>query len=111
MSAPTQNNTPEDLHEVGKYVKSQIRVGLALVVFTVIAVAVSFLPFHSSSARILAVFVFVLINAVLVSAISMHLKSEKRTITQFLIFTAIFTGVLFALTMLAQSDSTNLLHH
>ncbi len=42
------------------------------------------------------------------SAISMHLKSEKKTITQFLFFTAVFIVVLFGLTMLAFFDSTDI---
>jgi len=109
MSNNPQNSPAEDAAEVTKYVKSQIKVGLALIVFTLVAVTASFLPVGSVQGRTTVVVLAVLTNAFLVAAVSMHLKSEKRTITQFLVFTVIFSGVLFALTALAFFDSTG--HH
>ena len=106
MSTNPQHDAPHDAEEVGKYVKSQIKVGLALVVFTIVAVTAAFFPFGSSKGRTIAVAVAVLINAFLVTGVSMHLKSEKKTITQFLVFTVIFVIVLFGLTALAHFDST-----
>jgi hypothetical protein len=110
MSTNPQNGTPKDAEEVSKYVSSQKRVGLALIGFTILAVAAAFVPFGSLKSHTLAVGVIVLINAFLVAGISMHLKTEKKTITQFLIFTIIFGGALFALTALAYFDSTGY-HH
>ena len=106
MSTDPQNNAPRDLDEVIKYRNSQLKVGLTLVVFIIVAVAATFFPFGSPKARTIAVCLAVLINVFLVTAVSMHLKSEKRTITQFLVFTVIFAAVLFGLTMLAHFDST-----
>jgi hypothetical protein len=79
------------------------------VVFTFIAVIATFLPFGSLKSHTVVVVLAVLTNAVLVAAVSMHLKSEKKTITQFLFFTVVFFCVLFALTALAFFDSTG--HH
>lgn len=109
MSHNPQNSPAQDAAEVSKYVKSQIKVGAALIVFTIVAVTATFLPFGSLQARTTVTVLAVLTNAFLVAGVSMHLISEKKTITQFLVFTAIFFGVLFALTALAFFDSTG--HH
>jgi len=109
MSTNPKSGSPQDIEEVNKYVKSQIKVGIALVVFTFVAVIATFLPVGSVKSHTVLVVLAVLTNAFLVAAVSMHLKTEKKTITQFLIFTVIFGGALFALTALAYFDSTG--HH
>jgi len=106
MSTDPEQGAPHDAGEVGKYVKSQIKVGLTLMVFILVAVTAAFFPVGSPGGRMAAVCIAGLINVFLVTAVSMHLKTERKTITQFLVFTVIFVLVLFGLTMLAHFDST-----
>lgn len=109
MSNNPQNSNQHDAAEVDKYVSSQKKVFVGLIIFTLVAVTAAYLPFGSIKAHTVVVAIAVLINAFLVAGISMHLLTEKKTITQFLIFTVIFGGFLFALTALAYFDSTG--HH
>jgi hypothetical protein len=102
MSTEPQKRTPADPAEVSKSVHSQIKVGLSLMIVTIAAVLAMNHP--------VAVGIAVAINVILIAFVSMHLKDEKKTITQFLVFTAIFIVVLFGLTALAHFDSTGL-HH
>ena len=106
MSTNPQQGAPHEAEEVGKYVKSQIKVGLSLMVFIIVAVTAAFFPFGSARDRTIGICIAVAINVFLVTAVSMHLKTEKKTITQFLIFTVVFVIVLFGLTALAHFDST-----
>ena len=108
MNAPEQNSPAPDVREITRNVKTQVQVGIALVLFTMVAVGISYVPFHSQKTHILAVIAVAGINALLVSGISMHLKSEKKVIAKFLVFTIIFVIGLFALTALAFLDSTRL---
>ena len=106
---PGTNHDEQDANYVKSQLQTQLKVGAALVVFVLVAVTAAFGPFGSPTLRTLGVVAAVLGNVSLVAAVSMHLKSEKKTITQFLVFTAIFIVVLFGLTMLAFFDSTG--HH
>lgn len=106
MNTDPDKNPSQSIEEVLKYRNSQLKVGMALAVFVGVAVTAAFAPFGSAGARTIAVCLAVVINIFLVAGVSMHLKSEKKTITQFLVFTVIFVIVLFALTGLAHFDST-----
>jgi len=108
MNTTHQQNPANNADEIHRNVKSQVRVGIALVIFTTLAVGLSFIPFHSQSARILAVVTVAAVNALLVSFFSMHLKAERNIIGRFVFFTVIFVIGLFALTALAYLDSTRL---
>ena len=108
MDIQQPNHPPADPHEIGRNVRTQIRVGITLVIFTLVAVGLSFVPFHSQTTRILAVVAVAALNALLVTGISMHLKTEKQIIGRFLVFTLVFVIGLFALTLLAFLDSTGL---
>jgi len=108
MNPNPSTHAPADPHEIGKNVKTQVRVGITLVIFTLVAVAISYVPFHSQRAHILAVIGVAALNALIVAGISMHLKTEKKIIGQFLVFTIVFVIGLFALTALAFFDSTGL---
>jgi len=108
MNAPQHNSPAPDAREISKNVRTQVRVGIALVFFTVVAVGISYVPFHSQTTHILAVVAVAALNALIISGISMHLKSERKTIAKFLVFTIIFVIGLFALTALAFFDSTRL---
>jgi heme/copper-type cytochrome/quinol oxidase subunit 4 len=106
--------TAEQVQEFNRHVKRYLTVGVVQIVFTVFAVAISFFPFASRSTSIIAVLLVASINAAVVAAIQMHLKSEKKTIWNFLLFTGIFLGVLFGLTLLTWSDpiiGTSHTHH
>ncbi|HWB58252.1 MAG TPA: hypothetical protein VG733_02125 [Chthoniobacteraceae bacterium] len=110
MSSDPKSNAPhDDAEEVSKYVSSQKKVGVSLMVLVLVAVVAAFFPAGTPGLRTAALLVAVAINVFLVAGVSMHLKTEKKTITQFLIFTVIFIFVLFGLTMLAFFDSTG--HH
>ena len=108
MNDSQPNHKPADPREIARNVQTQIQVGIALVISTIGAVAVSFVPFQSQRTRIFAVISVAVFNAIMVSAISMHLKSEKNIIRQFLVFTLAFVFGLVALTVLALTDSTGL---
>jgi FtsH-binding integral membrane protein len=108
MNPNPKNDAPADPLEIGRNVRTQVRVGITLVIFTLVAVAISYVPFHSQRAHILAVVAVAALNAVIVAGISMHLKTEKKIIGQFLVFTLAFVIGLFALTALAFFDSTGL---
>jgi heme/copper-type cytochrome/quinol oxidase subunit 4 len=106
--------TPEQVQEFNRHVKGYLTVGAVQIVFTVIAVVLAFWPFEHRSTSIIAVLLAAAINAVVVALIQMHLKSENKTIWNFLLFTGIFLCVLFGLTLLAWSDpiiGTQHTHH
>ena len=106
MNTHQPNHPPADPNEIGRNVKTQIGVGIALVIFTLVAVGLSYVPFHSQTARMLVVIAVAALNALLVTGISMHLKTEKKIIGRFLDFALVFVIGLFALTVLAFFDST-----
>lgn len=109
MSTDSQHD-PQAIQEAIRNKYSQLKVGLTLMVFILVAVTAEFFPYGSTKARNIGVCVAVAINVFLVTAVSMHLKTEKKTITHFLVFTVIFILFLFALTALAFFDSTGHRH-
>jgi hypothetical protein len=110
MNTEPKESAQHDAGEVAKNVKSQLKVGLMLMFFVLVAVTAAFFPLGSAKARTIGVCIAVAINVFLVTAVSMHLKTEKKTITQFLVFTVAFVIFLFALTALAYFDSTGHRH-
>lgn len=105
--------TPAALEDFNKHLKNYIVIGGVQVAFTIVTVALSFLPF-STGLKIVSVLLAAAANACVVGAIQMHLKSEKATIWRFLFFTGLFLIVLFGLTLLAWSDpiaGTSHTHH
>lgn len=100
-SAPAAST---DVNDFNRHVKGYIKIGLVQIVFTIVTIAVSYFPFHSHMPRIILTLLAATANAILVAGISMHLKDEKQMIWKFLIFTGIFTFVLFFLTWLAHAD-------
>jgi len=89
-----------DAHDIASHVKTYIKIGLTLVVFTILTVAISFVDFsvwfggHSNMLIGMAVATF---KASLVALIFMHLNSERPLIYKVLIFTTVFAIVLFVL--------------
>ncbi len=91
-------------HDVAKHIRAYLMVGLTLLVFTGITVALSYIDFGSQKANIAVAMVVATFKAGLVAVIFMHLSNEKRMIYRILIFTAFFVLGLFFLTYLAWYD-------
>ena len=82
----------EYAHGVHMHVKRYIMVGVTLLVFTLITVALSYVNFGTRKANIGVAMLVATFKAGLVAAIFMHLAAEKRLIYRVLIFTAFFVG-------------------
>lgn len=78
-----------DHADIDKHVRTYIMVFVALMVLTVITVAVSYLDLSTGPAVALALLV-ALVKGSLVACYFMHLISEKKLIYTVLIFTVIF---------------------
>ena len=91
-------------HDVSKHIRGYLLVGLTLIVFTVITVALSYFDFGSQKANVAIAMLVATFKAALVAVIFMHLSNEKRMIYRILIFTALFVLALFFLTYLAWYD-------
>jgi caa(3)-type oxidase subunit IV len=79
-------------------------VGLTLIVFTAVTVALSYVNFGTQKANVAVALLVATFKAGLVAAIFMHLSAEKRLIYRVLIFTGFFVLGLFWLTYLAWYD-------
>lgn len=96
------------VEEMQKHVRSYIFVFLALMVLTVVTVAVSFLEFEGQFAVAIGVTVALIIAVIkssLVVSIFMHLISEKKIIFMILGLTVFFFAGMVALTLFSESDS------
>lgn len=96
--------TPPDDHDAGHvaaHVRKYIAVGIALLFFTGVTVALSYVNFGTMKANIAVATAVAAFKASLVAAIFMHLSAEKRLIYRILVFTAFFVLGLFWLTYLA----------
>ena len=91
-------------HDVSKHIRAYLLVGLTLIVFTAITVALSYLDFGTQKANIAVAMLVATFKAGLVAAIFMHLSNEKRMIYRILVFTFFFVLGLFWLTYLAWYD-------
>jgi len=91
-------------HDVAKHIRLYITIGLTLLLFTGITVALSYVNFGTQKANIAVALLVATFKAGLVAAIFMHLSSEKRMIYRILIFTFFFVLGLFWLTYLAWYD-------
>ena len=99
----TTDPTPEQVQEIKKHLGTYVKVGGIQVGISIATVFASFLPV-AGGAKIALVLLIALVNAVIVAGIMMHLKEEKKSIWNFLIFTGIFFFILFFLTTLAHTD-------
>ena len=93
-----------DVAAFNKHLKGYIKIGIIEFIFTVVTVWISFLAEKSMGTKIVLTLLSATGNAVLVAAILMHLKDEKKMIWKVLFFTGAFLVVLFFLTWLARSD-------
>jgi cytochrome c oxidase subunit 4 len=95
---------PHDDHtaeHVAAHVRKYILVGITLLTFTAITVALSYVNFGTMKANIAVALLVATFKAGLVAAIFMHLSAEKRLIYRILIFTGFFVLGLFWLIYLA----------
>src|SRR4029077_8298779 len=91
----------EYAHGVHQHVKRYIIVGITLLAFTGITVALSYVDFGTRKANVGVAMLVAIFKAGLVAAIFMHLAAEKRLIYRVLVFTGFFVLALFWLTYLA----------
>ena len=105
-AVPTDGHAPGEhaAHDVAKHIRLYVMVGLTLLAFTVITVALSYIDFGTQKANVAVAMLVATFKAGLVAAIFMHLSNEKRMIYRILIFTVFFVLGLFFLTYLAWYD-------
>lgn len=103
-AAGEPHGTPEFQSHNGLY----LGVGALLLAFTGLTVALSYWDFGHEHLNIFVGMLLATVKAIMVAAVFMHLKGEKKTITQTLVITCIFCIGLFALTLLAFSDHIKL---
>src|SRR5438874_11480659 len=103
--SPDPAEHEEYAHNVQAHVKRYLLVGAALLAFTAITVALSYVDFGTRKANIAVAMLVATFKAGLVAAIFMHLAAEKRLIYRILIFTGFFVLGLFWLIFLAWYDS------
>ena len=94
----------DDPEALKKHMKTYTFVGIALLIFTLLTVAMSYVHLGTHSMNILVGMIIATFKAGLVAAIFMHLNHEKRTIYRILYFTFFFALGLMALTILALGD-------
>jgi cytochrome c oxidase subunit 4 len=90
-------------HDIKAHVATYYKVFGALMVLTVVTVAVSYLHMPVIPAVIVALAI-ASFKAALVAAVFMHLKGEKQIIYWSLYLTAVFFVLLFALPMWTEGD-------
>jgi caa(3)-type oxidase subunit IV len=89
-----------DAHDMASHVRSYLKIGFTLVVFTMITVGISFIDFSvwfGGSSNMLIGMAVATFKASLVALIFMHLNSERPLIYKVLVFTTVFAIVLFVL--------------
>jgi cytochrome c oxidase subunit 4 len=101
--AHTTHAASHDAHDIQAHVRRYYQVFGALLVLTVITVAVSYLHMPVVPAVIVALTI-ASFKAALVAAVFMHLKGEKQFIYWSLYLTAVFFVLLFALPMWTEGD-------
>ena len=91
-------------HDIAKHVRVYITVFVALLVGTIVTVALNYMHFDSVPLTIAIALFVAVIKASLVACYFMHLISERKMIYAILIFTAFFfTGLMF-LTLWSMQD-------
>lgn len=91
-------------HDIAKHVRVYITVFVALLVGTIVTVALNYMHFESVPLTIAIALFVAVIKASLVACYFMHLISERKMIYCILVFTAFFfTGLMF-LTLWSMHD-------
>lgn len=92
-----------DPAEIDKHVRIYITVFVALMVLTIVTVAISYLDLSTPMAVSLALFVAI-VKGSLVACYFMHLISEKKLIYAVLVLTVAFFVALLALPVITHSN-------
>jgi cytochrome c oxidase subunit IV len=103
MAHTAHTTTAHDAHDIQAHVRTYYKVFGALLILTVVTVAVSYLHMPVLPAVIVALTI-ASFKAALVAAVFMHLKGEKQIIYWSLYLTAVFFVLLFALPMWTEGD-------
>lgn len=98
------SHDPHLVEHMSKHIRGYYVVGAVLIVFTLITVGLSYVDFGSHAANWIIGMAVATFKVCLVGAIFMHLKGERWTIWQFLLFTMFFVTGLFLLTLFAWGD-------
>jgi cytochrome c oxidase subunit 4 len=93
-----------DSHDISKQVKVYLAVFGALLVGTVLTVAMYYVHFESVAVTVTIALVIATIKASLVGAYFMHLISEKTTIYAVMVTTVFFFAALMGLTLFSMGD-------
>jgi cytochrome c oxidase subunit IV len=101
--AHTAHSTAHDAHDIQAHVRTYYKVFGALMVLTVVTVAVSYLHMPVIPAVIVALTI-ASFKAALVASVFMHLKGETQIVYWSLYLTAVFFVLLFALPMWTEGD-------
>lgn len=105
------DETHDDAHEL-EHIRSHLafykNIFWALIVLTVVTVAVSFIPFPHQALDISVGLFIAMVKAALVALFFMHLSSEKQLIYRVLVFTVFFAAGLIFLCLLAYWDHTHI---
>ena len=91
-------------HDIAKHVRIYITVFVALLVGTIVTVALNYMHFESVPLTIAIALFVAVIKASLVACYFMHLISERKMIYVVLIFTAFFFVGLMFLTLFSMHD-------
>ena len=103
MAHTAAHATAHDAHDIQAHVRTYYKVFGALLVLTVVTVAVSYLHMPVIPAVIVALTI-ASFKAALVAAVFMHLKGEAKIVYWSLYLTAVFFVLLFALPMWTEGD-------
>ena len=96
--------TSDHAADIDKHVRVYITVFVALMVLTVVTVAVSYLDLSTATAVTVAL-IIATVKGSLVACYFMHLISEKKLIHAVLILTAVFFVALLLLPLLTDGNS------
>jgi len=97
-----------------KHIRVYIGVFVALLVATILTVAVSYVHFgspDSHAGNVAVALIIAVLKAGLVAGFFMHLVAEKRPIYTLLAFTGVFFLGLMILTVYAHFDTPGEIHH
>ena|SRR5436190_239673 len=111
QAAVAHHDASHDAEHIARHLKGYFVVGGILIFFTALTVALSYVDFGSLKANWIIAMAVATFKVGLVAAIFMHLKGERWTIWQFLLFTLFFVAGLFLLTLLAWGDPIWGTHH
>jgi len=91
-------------HDIAKHVRVYITVFVALLVGTIVTVALNYMHFDSVALTVAIALFVAVIKGSLVACYFMHLISERKMIYVILIFTAFFFVGLMFLTLFSMHD-------